>query len=161
MDSDANRRPKVYKDILVKFGWEVLNKSDAATYLPTDVVTTEEGNLKPPPPVTCLLGPFGEQTETKIEMLQSHKMATERGSKGKEPDLGEMKCEMVLCVEGGPAHELKWCPLPSHDDFSVNRRPRKLGLLSGIFEDGSLSIYVVPYPTDVAPEDGASQPVYG
>lgn len=27
-----------------------------------------------------------------------------------------MKCEMVLCVEGGPAHELKWCPLPSHDD---------------------------------------------
>ncbi|KAG6882978.1 hypothetical protein C0993_008426 [Termitomyces sp. T159_Od127] len=219
MDSDGNRRPKVYKNILVKSGWQVLDKRDAAIFLPTDVVTTEEGNFKPPPPVTCLLGPFGEQTETKIEMFQSHKMSeffpeatahvfnagapvwgldwcpthiddrpafhfkqylavapfpsashspdigakvVQRGRKHKEPDLGEMKCEMVLCVEGGPAHELKWCPLPSHDDvgFSSNRRPRKLGLLSGIFEDGSWSIYVVPYPTDVTPEHGASHHVY-
>lgn len=30
-------------------------------------------------------------------------------------DNGEMKCEMVLCLDGGPAYELKWCPLPSHD----------------------------------------------
>jgi transcription factor C subunit 6 len=30
-------------------------------------------------------------------------------------DCGEMTCEMVLCTDGGPAFELKWCPLPSHD----------------------------------------------
>ena len=30
-------------------------------------------------------------------------------------DKGEMRCEMVLCVDSGPALELKWCPLPSHD----------------------------------------------
>jgi transcription factor C subunit 6 len=30
-------------------------------------------------------------------------------------DCGEMKCEMVLCLEGGPAYDVKWCPLPSHD----------------------------------------------
>jgi hypothetical protein len=29
-----------------------------------------------------------------------------------------MKCEMVLCHDSGPAHELKWCPLPSHDTVS-------------------------------------------
>jgi len=30
-------------------------------------------------------------------------------------DKGEMLCEMVLCIDSGPALELKWCPLPSHD----------------------------------------------
>ena len=30
-------------------------------------------------------------------------------------DKGEMHCEMVLCMDSGPALELKWCPLPSHD----------------------------------------------
>ena len=28
--------------------------------------------------------------------------------------------------------------------------PRRLGLLAGIFEDGSLSIFAIPYPKDVA-----------
>ena len=31
----------------------------------------------------------------------------------------EMRCEMVLCVESGPAYELKWCPLPSNDDSTT------------------------------------------
>ena len=30
-------------------------------------------------------------------------------------DKGEMRCEMALCIGSGPALELKWCPLPSHD----------------------------------------------
>ena len=30
-------------------------------------------------------------------------------------DKGKMQCEMVLCIDSGPALELKWCPLPSHD----------------------------------------------
>ena len=30
-------------------------------------------------------------------------------------DKGEMRCEMVLCIDSGPGLELKWCPLPSHD----------------------------------------------
>ena len=34
-------------------------------------------------------------------------------------DAGEMHCEMVLCVESGPAFELKWCPLPSNDPVVV------------------------------------------
>jgi len=32
-----------------------------------------------------------------------------------QDDRGEMKCIMVLCLEGGPAHDIKWCPLPAHD----------------------------------------------
>ncbi|KAG6809966.1 hypothetical protein H0H92_013879 [Tricholoma furcatifolium] len=235
MDSDANRRPKVHQNIPVKAGWGVLSKDDAAAYLPTDVITTEEGNLKPPPPVTILLGPFGQQVEKKIEMFQTHKMADfipesfshifnagapvwgidwcpihaddrpahkfkqylavapfptsshspeigvkvprpstaciqiwslgptspSQSENDKENDRGQMKCEMVLCIESGPAQELKWCPLPSHDDSSSSRKPRKLGLLSGIFEDGSWSVYVVPVPEDVKPADGLdSEPVY-
>lgn len=30
-------------------------------------------------------------------------------------DFGHMMCEMILCIEAGPAHEIKWCPLPSND----------------------------------------------
>ena len=32
-----------------------------------------------------------------------------------DDDKGEMRCEMVMCIDSGPALELKWCPLPSHD----------------------------------------------
>ncbi|KAF8650654.1 hypothetical protein AX16_005134 [Volvariella volvacea WC 439] len=59
-------------------------------------------------------------------------------------DAGVMKFEMVICIDSGPAYELKWCPLPSHDLETDSRRPRKLGILAGTFEDGSLSIYAIP-----------------
>jgi transcription factor C subunit 6 len=36
-------------------------------------------------------------------------------NQSKELDGGQMKCEMVLCLDGGPAQEIRWCPLPSHD----------------------------------------------
>lgn len=41
----------------------------------------------------------------------------------------------------------------------VPDQPRKLGLLAGTFEDGSVSIFVVPYPQDLP--QPASGPVYG
>ncbi|KAL1707141.1 hypothetical protein EV121DRAFT_199826 [Schizophyllum commune] len=75
---------------------------------------------------------------------------------GRADDAGKMKCEMVLCVNSGPAHELEWCPLPTHDSISDSMdnssTPRKLGILAGVFEDGSVSFYVVPEPQDVKPE---------
>jgi hypothetical protein len=41
--------------------------------------------------------------------------------------------------------------------------PRKLGLLAGVFEDGSLSVYVVPYPQDLASAQPSPtvDPIYG
>lgn len=38
-------------------------------------------------------------------------------------------------------------------------QPRKLGLLAGTFEDGSVSIFVVPYPKDLL--DSEQPPLYG
>jgi len=39
---------------------------------------------------------------------------------------------------------------------------RKLGILAGTFEDGSLSIYVVPDPADINhPQRDRSLPVFG
>ncbi|TFY75751.1 hypothetical protein EWM64_g8261, partial [Hericium alpestre] len=77
---------------------------------------------------------------------------------------GEMRCEMILCVESGPAFELKWCPLPSHDLLSASpsdSQKRKLGLLGGTFEDGSVSIYAVPYPADLrSTGDDPASPVF-
>lgn len=37
-------------------------------------------------------------------------------AKSHDRDAGQMKCEMVLCLDNGPAFDLKWCPLPSHDE---------------------------------------------
>ncbi|KXN81270.1 Transcription factor tau subunit sfc6 [Leucoagaricus sp. SymC.cos] len=230
-DAEAERRPVVHRDVRVKNGWQILNKEDAAPYLPTDTATTEEGNLKPPPPLTCYFGPFNAQTRIQLEMLSAQALSefipessvhvfnpgapawgldwcpihqNDRAShnfkqylavapfpsSSHSPDIGvkalrpsysciqiwslstssppetdsnvnggegernpgKMECEMVVCHDSGPAHDLKWCPLPSHDPYSDRSRPRKLGLLAGTFEDGSLSIYVVPLPEDVRSE---------
>ncbi len=35
------------------------------------------------------------------------------------PDAGGVRCDMVLCVDSGPAHDLKWCPLPANDPATV------------------------------------------
>lgn len=39
-------------------------------------------------------------------------------------------------------------------------QPRKLGLLAGTFEDGSVSIFVVPYPQDLLDSEEPG-PLYG
>lgn len=55
-----------------------------------------------------------------IWSLYSTRPIAEGSSKKKKTeDLGAMKCELVLCLDGGPAHDIKWCPLPTHD--KVNR----------------------------------------
>ena len=96
---------------------------------------------------------------------------------------GEMCCEMVLCVDSGPALELKWCPLPCNDIFEVRLQritrflhaitnhgtkgtekvPKKLGILAGTFEDGSTVFYAVPDPTTLEKPEGHDEkaPLYG
>lgn len=37
-----------------------------------------------------------------------------------EDDRGVMRCEMVLCVDCGPAYTLRWCPLPTHDKVRIS-----------------------------------------
>ncbi|OJT08897.1 Transcription factor tau subunit sfc6 [Trametes pubescens] len=79
-------------------------------------------------------------------------MQVDDGSVTEHGDAGEMRCEMVLCIESGPAFELKWCPLPSNDlvkDTTEEHTPRKLGILGGTFEDGSLTFYAVPDPSTI------------
>jgi hypothetical protein len=34
-------------------------------------------------------------------------------------DAPELQCLMVICHDSGPAHEIKWCPLPCDDDVSA------------------------------------------
>ena len=48
---------------------------DAAVYLPTDIITTEDGNLKPPPPVSCYFGPFERQILVELKMLEARSMS--------------------------------------------------------------------------------------
>lgn len=46
-------------------------------------------------------------------------MQVDEGTTAYPKDAGEMRCEMVLAIENGPAFELKWCPLPSNDRVKV------------------------------------------
>ncbi|EPQ57804.1 hypothetical protein GLOTRDRAFT_114438 [Gloeophyllum trabeum ATCC 11539] len=231
---EGNRRPRVFFDLAMPVGMRLLTREEASAYLPSDVVTTEEGDLRPPPPVRCFFGPYGKQTKHEMNIFDtlrisehipgskahvfnagapvwgldwcpihaddrphrsykqylaaapfpSRSHSPDIGAKVSRPsyaciqiwslsppedvemvdataappgdddfDPGHMRCEMVLCVESGPAHELKWCPLPSHDS-------RKLGLLAGTFEDGSLSIYAVPDPDSTPANSDANQPKF-
>ena len=96
---------------------------------------------------------------------------------------GEMHCEMVLCIDTGPAFELKWCPLPCNDSSEVRlfslshslqcsysrsikgseQKPKKLGILAGTFEDGSTAFYAVPDPTTLEKPEGHDEtaPLFG
>ncbi|KAH9001013.1 hypothetical protein EDB92DRAFT_1811948 [Lactarius akahatsu] len=47
--------------------------------------------------------------------MQLWSLGPSQGTERSDDDKGEMRCEMVLCIDSGPAFELKWCPLPSHD----------------------------------------------
>lgn len=42
-----------------------------------------------------------------------------------------------------------------------NSAIRKLGFLAGTFGDGSVSIYAVPYPSDITATDGEDGPIFG
>ncbi|KAG7098482.1 hypothetical protein E1B28_000427 [Marasmius oreades] len=80
-------------------------------------------------------------------------------------DIGKMTCEMILCLDSGPVHALKWVPLPTNSSFVEKGPDRlgKLGLLSGTFEDGSFAIHVVPDPVDVRREAGkapSDEPIF-
>lgn len=84
----------------------------------------------------------------------SSNLHSEKGKEkatSEEVDNGSMKCELVLCIDLGPAQEIKWCPLPSHDSWenAPLNKVRKLGLLAGTFEDGSMSIFAIPDPEDL------------
>lgn len=42
-------------------------------------------------------------------------MPTEMDSVDQPRGPASIKCEMVLCLDGGPAQDVRWCPLPAHD----------------------------------------------
>ena len=46
-------------------------------------------------------------------------------------DIGaSVQCELVLCINCGPATVLKWCPLPSNDPVCSSLK--KAGITKGI-----------------------------
>lgn len=47
-------------------------------------------------------------------------------------DAGEMRCEMIMCIESGSAFELKWCPLPTNDAVTVSPCQRYVVLNYGL-----------------------------
>ncbi|KAI0823602.1 hypothetical protein BC628DRAFT_1490013 [Trametes gibbosa] len=231
--SEREMRPRVHEHVAQK-PYQVLSPEEATPHLPTDVRTTDEGVLKPPPPVACSFGPFGKQVRREVGMFDALKMSVffseskahvfnagapvwgldwcpvhpdDRsyhqyrqylavapfptkshspliGSRVRRPspaciqiwtlqssrhvddpmevdesvshvrhqstqgDAGKMRCEMVLCIESGPAFEVKWCPLPSNDSTEKGN-PQKLGILGGTFEDGSLTFYTIPDPNTI------------
>ncbi|KAI0362573.1 hypothetical protein OH77DRAFT_1467456 [Trametes cingulata] len=249
--SERELRPRVHEHVALG-PIQLLSFEEATPYLPSDTGTTEEGALKPPPPVSCSFGPYGKQTRREMKMFDTLRMSeffpgskahvfnagapawgidwcpihpddrpyhhfrqylavapfpstshspmigsrvqrpttaciqiwslhqstaqgdamnvdgstARTGTKSASEDAGEMRCEMVLCIESGPAFEIKWCPLPSNDPSggtagSEDGR-RKLGIIGGTFEDGSLTFYTVPDPTTIphSTERSTDEPLF-
>ncbi|GJJ12293.1 hypothetical protein Clacol_006534 [Clathrus columnatus] len=79
-------------------------------------------------------------------------------------DAGVLTCPMVICVDNGSALDLKWCPLPVNDGQlyhpSSEASSQKLGVLAGVFEDGSVSLYVVPNPDFVNKKQQELEPLF-
>ncbi len=57
-------------------------------------------------------GPAGSNTTDVKNNISSTFESPRNGS-------DEIRCELVLCVDQGPANEIKWCPLPSNDSVSA------------------------------------------
>ncbi|BEJ11379.1 hypothetical protein CspHIS471_0108010 [Cutaneotrichosporon sp. HIS471] len=68
------------------------------------------------------------------------------------------RCEIVLCIEGGPASDLKWMPMGGWDELDVSSP--KLGIVAAVQLDGSVSFYSVPEPQALRTEVRADGQVY-
>ncbi|WVF73182.1 hypothetical protein IAT40_008001 [Kwoniella sp. CBS 6097] len=85
---------------------------------------------------------------------------------GGEVRTGGMQCEMVLCIQGGPAMEIKWMPIGVWDEYDLGTIGKdgvkipKLGIIAAIQLDGSLSFYAVPHPRCLESKSGRNQPLY-
>lgn len=73
-----------------------------------------------------------------------------------ETEKGHAVHEMNICVDSGTAFKLAWCP-GGHDFRDGGGR---LGLLAGVFEDGSVSIFSVP-SRDLIPAQQGNTPADG
>ncbi|KAN0062876.1 hypothetical protein ACQY0O_004697 [Thecaphora frezii] len=68
---------------------------------------------------------------------------------------GKSAWEMNLCVNSGVAYSLAWSPVgheyreSATDAAGGSASVRRLGLLAGVFQDGSVSIFAPPHPEDV------------
>ncbi|KAL7418307.1 hypothetical protein Q5752_006764 [Cryptotrichosporon argae] len=64
-----------------------------------------------------------------------------------EPDTldGSARCELVVCVEGGPAMQVRWAPVGGWDEPGEGPLP-KLGILGAVQLDGTVKLYAVPHP---------------
>jgi transcription factor C subunit 6 len=105
--------------------------SCAARYLPTDTVLTEDGQLRPPAPVNCYLGPYGRQTRVEMAMFDSHATCMLHYS----PFADVLTMTTLFTAEyvpggqsfvfnaGAPAWGADWCPTYSDDRPCKTERP--------------------------------------
>lgn len=54
-----------------------------------------------------------------------------------------MEMVMLLCVEIGEAMSVQWCPKGGNDWCPPGN---KLGILAGVFTDGTVSLFAIPEP---------------
>nr|WVH01930.1 transcription factor C subunit 6 [Naematelia aurantialba] len=83
-------------------------------------------------------------------------------------EMGQLSCDMVLCVEGGSGIEVRWMPLGACDEVDLAKVDSavlpKLGILGVVQLDGSLSFYAVPHPKVIrhlrGMDDSSKRPLY-
>lgn len=66
-----------------------------------------------------------------------------------------MKFELGLCIDIGEALDLKWCP--KGGDQVIDKAETSLGVLAGVFTDGSVSLFLVPDPRIVRKKEKCAE----
>ncbi|KAF7976766.1 hypothetical protein HWV62_5766 [Athelia sp. TMB] len=98
--TEAHCRPRVHTGISLNDGWEVIDEQTASPFLPFDNVASDDGILRPSPPVICSFGPHDKQMRVELPMY-----ATRRISEF----ISESRAHVFNA--GAPVWGLDWCPI--------------------------------------------------
>ncbi|KIY46933.1 hypothetical protein FISHEDRAFT_75114 [Fistulina hepatica ATCC 64428] len=169
---ESQRRPRAYDEVHIRDRVEILTPENAAAYLPMDNE----------PSICCSFGPIQEQTRLEMKMFENVPMSKcfpeseahvfNAGASAWGMDVWTGVQFIQTTEKAGFRGYQKntfdgWYRAWLQTEYEMNSmqisdaahgKPRKLGLLASVFEDGSLSIFTVPEPTDF--EAGGSGPVY-
>ncbi|KAG8713104.1 hypothetical protein FRC08_013681 [Ceratobasidium sp. 394] len=128
-------------------------KHDFAQYLAVSTIPAS-----PPPSYTGSPPPLGPDQFPK-STIQIWRFGASKSPTDKM-DLGMASCALIVCLDVPPARMLKWCPLPTDDadEPAKDGERRKLGILAGLFGDGSITLYAIPEPGSFGTEPAYIRP---
>ncbi|KAG8709210.1 hypothetical protein FRC09_000788, partial [Ceratobasidium sp. 395] len=135
--------------------WCPISESFSARHNYAQYLAVSTIPSSPPPSHTGSPPPLGPDQFTK-SAIQIWRFGPSKTPTDKT-DLGQASLAILVCLDTPPARMLRWCPLPTDDGDKPEKdgEQRKLGILAGVFGDGSVTLYAIPEP-----DSSETRPIY-